>query len=84
MDQMKQFDEIAKTFEQKLAGNTEALEALNLARAFFAQHCNEYKQPTLAGTLSCMWYCFQGPKDTMLRNCLGAIQRVAKGATFKN
>ncbi|MEA5143147.1 MAG: hypothetical protein VB023_06155 [Oscillibacter sp.] len=84
-NQMERFDEIVKMFEAKCVGNEELLKSLSDARMFFAENFDNCKEETLAATLSCMWYCNGGNNgyNSPLASALGAIQRIAKGAKFK-
>lgn len=85
-DQNEQFSEIVKAFEVKCGSNAELLNAVHEAGDFFAENFNRYQRNTLSGTMSNMWYCIKGSdagNESLLRDCFGAMQQVAKGATIK-
>ena len=85
-NQKEQFAEIAKAFEAKCGSNTDLLTAVHEAEAFFAENFDCYQQDSLAGTMNNMWYCVKGNDaggKSLLHDCFGAMQQVAKGATIK-
>ena len=82
----KQFEEIVAQFEEKFAGKDELLKVVANVKSAVLNNIDMYAQPTLSETLSAIWYgeyATSHSGKSMFKDCFGAIQKVANGATFK-